>query len=71
MKSLAEGVEFTTEEEFEGKMSTLKESYFKSDIKVADSSSLDEILVEEDQAVAKSVNPLMDAYSKTISKSLK
>ena len=71
LKSLAEGVEFTTEEEFEGKMSTLKESYFKSDIKVADSSSLDEILVEEDQAVAKSVNPLMDAYSKTISKSLK
>jgi hypothetical protein len=71
LKSLAEGVEFTTEEEFGSKLSTLKESYFKSDVKVADSSSLDEILVEEDQTVAKSVDPLMDAYSKTISKSLK
>lgn len=71
LKSLAEGVEFTTEEEFEGKLSTLKESYFKADIKVADSSSLDEILVEDEKTVAKSADPLMEAYSKTISKSLK
>jgi len=72
LKSLAENVEFTTEEEFVGKLETLKESYFKSDIKVADSSSLDEVLVEEDgETVAKSADPLMEAYSKTISKSLK
>ena len=72
LKSLAENVEFTTEDEFVGKIDTLKESYFKADIKVADSSSLDEVLVEEDgEAVAKSADPLMETYSKTISKSLK
>jgi len=72
LKSLAENVEFTTEDEFVGKIDTLKESYFKADIKVADSSSLDEVLVEEDgETVAKSADPLMEAYSKTISKSLK
>lgn len=72
LKSLAENVEFTTEDEFVGKIDTLKESYFKADIKVADSSSLDEVLVEEDgETVSKSADPLMEAYSKTISKSLK
>ena len=71
LKSLAENVEFTTEEEFEGKLTTLKESYFKADVKVADSSSLDEIVIEEEKTVATSADPLMEVYSKSISKSLK
>jgi len=71
LKSLAENVEFTTEDEFVSKIDTLKESYFKADIKVADSSALDEVLVEDDKTVATSADPLMEAYSKTISKTLK
>ena len=40
MKSLAEGVDFTTEEEFTTKLDTLKESYFKADVKVATTDAL-------------------------------
>jgi hypothetical protein len=49
LKSLAEGVEFTTEEEFVAKVDVLKESYFKADVVVADNSSLDEVLDEEEK----------------------
>lgn len=73
MKSLAEGVEFTTEEEFSGKLETLKESYFKSTVKSADSSALDdEVQIEEEKkpAVRGSENALIEQYAKTISQSL-
>jgi hypothetical protein len=73
LKSLAESVEFTTEEEFVGKLDILKESYFKpSDVKVADQSSLEEVLVEEDTSKKKTVSddPSMDVYAKAISQSL-
>jgi hypothetical protein len=71
LKSLAEGVEFTTEEEFASKLTTLKESYFKSDVKVADNSSLDdEVQIEEEKKSVASADPMMDLYSKTISQTL-
>jgi hypothetical protein len=73
MKSLAEGVEFTTEEEFSDKMETLKESYFKSSVKSADSSALDdEVLIEDEKKPAQrgSENALIEQYAKTISQSL-
>jgi hypothetical protein len=70
LKSLAEGVEFTTDEEFTSKLDTLKESYFKAEVKVADTSALDEVLVEEEKTVAKSNDPSMEIYAKTISQSL-
>jgi hypothetical protein len=70
MKSLAEGVEFTTEDEFGTKLSTLKESYFKSDVKVADQSALDEVLIEEEEKKSTSGDPMMDQYVKSISKTL-
>ncbi len=71
LKSLAEGVEFTTDEEFGTKLSTLKESYFKSDVKVADSSALDEVLVEEEKKEKIiSDDPSMSIYAKTISQTL-
>lgn len=69
LKSLAEGVDFTTETEFVTKLSTLKESYFKADVKVADNSALDEVLVEEEKKSV-STDPSMDIYAKTISQSL-
>jgi hypothetical protein len=70
LKSLAENVEFTTEEEFATKLGTLKESYFKSEVKVADNSALDEILVEEEEKKSVSTDPSMEIYTKTISQSL-
>ena len=73
LKSLAEGVEFTTEEEFATKLSTLVESYFsRSDVKVANNSALDdEVHIEEEKKAAKSADPLMEQYASVISKSLK
>jgi hypothetical protein len=71
MKSLAENVDFNTEEEFVGKLEVLKESYFKADVKVADSSALDdEVLIEEDKKTIKSSDSEIDFYAKTISQTL-
>ena len=71
MKSLAEGIEFTTEGEFAGKLETLKESYFKNSVKAADDSALDdEVLVEEEKKDIKSSDPLIEQYAKTISQTL-
>ena len=72
MKALAEGVEFTSETEFTSKLETLKESYFKSDVKVADILALDDEvqLVEEEKKYVKSSDPIMEQYAKTISQNL-
>jgi hypothetical protein len=71
MKSLAEGVDFTTEEEFVTKLETLKESYFKSDVKVASTDALDdEVLIEEEKKSSKSNDSEINFYAKTISQNL-
>ena len=70
LKSLAEGVEFTTEEQFSTKLSTLIESYFKVGVKVAEHSALDEVLIEEEKKVSKTADPLMEQYANLISKTL-
>ena len=70
-KSLAEGVEFTTEEEFGNKMDTLVESYFQSTVKSADKSVLnEEVLVEDETKPARNVDPAIAQYAQTISKTL-
>ena len=74
LKSLAEGVEFTTEEEFVGKLNTLKESYFKAEVKAADASALDdEVQIDEEVKPTQNVfaDPSMEIYAKTISQTLK
>jgi hypothetical protein len=73
MKSLAESVDYSTEEEFASKLNVLKESYFKADVKFADNSALDdEVLIEEEKKSAPKGTPesLMEAYAKTISKTV-
>jgi uncharacterized FlaG/YvyC family protein len=73
MKSLAEGVEFTNDEEFATKLVTLKESYFKSEVVVANSAALDdEVTIEEEpkKARANTGDALMETYAKTISQTL-
>ena len=71
MKSLAESVDFTTEEEFTTKLETLKESYFRADVKVATTDALDdEVLLEEEKKSIKSSDSEIDFYAKTISQTL-
>jgi len=71
LKSLAEGVEFDTEEEFATKLDILKESYFKAEVKIATNSALDEeVDIEEEKKVSKSADPMMEQYSKAISQTL-
>ena len=71
LKTLTEGVEFTTEEEFAEKVGTLKEAYFKSDVKVASNSALDdELLVEDEVKPVRYDDPSMEVYAKTISKTV-
>ena len=72
LKSLTESVEFTTEEEFAEKVGTLKEAYFKSDVKVASNSALDDELLVEDEEVkpVRYDDPSMEVYAKTISKTV-
>jgi hypothetical protein len=72
LKSLTEGVEFTTEDEFASKLETLKSSYFKEDYTVADNSALDEeVIIEEEKKTPRSSDPSIDQYVAGISKSLK
>lgn len=71
VKSLAEGIEFTTDEEFAEKLETIKESYFPSQVKIAESSDLnEEIQIEDDVKEKKYVDPQMDHYVKAITKSV-
>ena len=71
LKSLAEGIEFTTEEEFVGKLDVLKESYFKAEVKVATNSALDEeVDIEEPAKKTTFADPSMEVYAKTISQTL-
>jgi hypothetical protein len=64
IKSLAEGVEFTTEGEYSQKLAVIRENYFPSGKKVSEAP---QALVETD---AKEVSPVMDRYVQAISKSL-
>ena len=71
LKSLAESVEFTTEEEFGRKLETLVDSYFQSPVKAIESSALHEAVeIEEDKKPSASVDPEIAQYAQIISKSL-
>lgn len=64
IKSLAEGVEFTTEGEYSQKLAVIRENYFPSGKKVSEAPKT---LVETD---TKEVSPLMDRYVTAISKQI-
>ena len=71
LKSLAEGVEFTTEEEFAAKLSTLVESYFQVVVKIAESSALDdEVHIEDEKKPKRSSDALMESYASVISQGI-
>lgn len=72
IKSIAKGVDFTTESEFSDKLEMIKESYYPSNIIPATTNALDDmvILEETESKETKSHDPLMDVYVKTITKSV-
>lgn len=68
IKSLAESVEFSTEDEYKTKLETIRENYFPSGIKKADESQLNE-QVEDAEGEKKVINdPFVAAVSNAISK---
>jgi hypothetical protein len=71
LKSLAESIEFTTEEEFADKIDVLKESYFKTEITVTNTLD-EEVDIEEEKKSTRvgSDNALIESYAKTISQTL-
>ena len=67
MKSLAEGVEFTTEGEFNNKLAVIRENYFPTKKIVSEVKVSEETSTEQPEVVA---NGIMSHYVKAISKSL-
>ena len=70
LKSLAEGVEFTTEEDYVGKLETLKESYFQVSVSSAGSFTLNEGVEVEEEKKSVSTDSSIAQYAKTISQTL-
>ena len=68
IKSLAESVDFSTEEEYKSKLETIRENYFPSGVKKADEKQLHE-QVEDTEGKQVVINdPWVAAVSKAISK---
>ena len=68
IKSLAESVEFSTEDEYKEKLETIRENYFPSGVKKADAEQLHE-KIEEANGDQKEINdPFVAAVSQAISK---
>ena len=71
IKSLAESVEFSTEEEYENKLETIRENYFPSGVKKADEEQLHEQVSAEDAGETKkqvSADPYVSSVVNAISK---
>lgn len=71
VKSLAESVEFTTEEEFKEKLETIRENYFPSGLKKADEQQLHEEVLEDGTTKVQAVDPFVAAVTNTISKTIR
>lgn len=67
IKALAEGVEFSTEDEYREKLVTIRENYFPSEVKKADEKTLVETVDETDKT-ADIVDPWVRAAAAAISK---
>lgn len=72
MKTLAESVEFSTEEEYKEKLETIRENYFPSHGKVkrADEALLHEAVEDEQNVSTKITDARMAAYAQTISRTI-
>ena len=68
IKSLAESVEFSTEDEYIEKLGTIRENYFPSGVKKADAKQLHETVEDPDDKKVDIHDPFVAAVSKAISK---
>jgi hypothetical protein len=68
IKSLAESVDFSTEEEYKEKLETIRENYFPSGIKKADVEQLHEQVEDTDEKKVSIADPFVAAVSQAISK---
>ena len=68
IKSLAESVEFSTEEEYKEKLETIRENYFPSGVKKADVTQLHEQVEDAAEEKKSIADPLVSAVSQAISK---
>ena len=68
IKSLAEGVEFSTEDEYKEKLETIRENYFPSGVKKADENQLHEQVEDAEGEKKVIADPFVAAVSQAISK---
>ena len=68
IKSLAESVDFSTEEEYKEKLETIRENYFPSGVKKADVAQLHEQVEDADEKKVVITDPFVAAVSQAISK---
>jgi len=68
IKSLAEIVEFSTEDEYKNKLETIRENYFPSGVKKADAQQLHEQVEDTDDKKQVINDPFVAAVSQAISK---
>jgi hypothetical protein len=68
IKTLAESVEFSTEEEYKEKLETIRENYFPSGVKKADEEQLHEKVEDADAKQVNINDPFVAAVSQAISK---
>ena len=72
IKSLAESVDYSTEEEYKAKLETIRENYFPSGVKKADVTQLHEQVVVEDEAKKQVIDdPFVAATMAALSKTSK
>ena len=68
MKSLAEGVEFTTEGEFNNKLAVIRENYFPANKVMSEVKAVEETTVSEETQEVAQVHGLMAHYVKSLTK---
>jgi hypothetical protein len=68
VKSLAEGVEFSTEEEYTEKLETIRENYFPSGVKKAEEKQLHEQVEDSQENNRVITDPFVNAVTQAISK---
>ena len=68
IKSLAESIDFSTEEEYQEKLETIRENYFPSGVKKASESQLQEEVTDGSENKVVSNDPFVNAVANAISK---
>jgi len=68
IKTLAESVEFSTEDEYKTKLETIRENYFPSGVKKADAESLNEQVDDAEDKKVEINDPFVASVAQAISK---